>query len=152
MKERMAAEEKLKAAREAATLDRVAPGEQQPEVEHGFKGEETETGIHEGRRWRHGQWFEYTLDTRGEKEVDLQLTYWGGDAGRAFEILADGRVIATVGLTGERPGEFIERRYPVPEAVISASGGGKITFRFAATRQVAGGVFDVRLMKRGAGQ
>ena len=53
-REKLAAEERARAAREAATLDWVAVGEQQPEVEHDFKGEGTETGIHNGRRWRHG--------------------------------------------------------------------------------------------------
>jgi hypothetical protein len=39
--ERLAAEERVKQAREAATLHAVAVGEQQPEIEHGFTGVET---------------------------------------------------------------------------------------------------------------
>ena len=83
-RERLAAEERAKALREANTLDRVAPGEQQPEVEHDFVGENSDTGLRNGRRWRRGEWFQYVLSTRGEKSVELAVTYWGGDAGRTL--------------------------------------------------------------------
>lgn len=147
LKERTAAEEKLKAELEARTLDLVKAGEQQPEVEHGFRGEESKTGVHEGRRWRDGKWFEYTLDARGEKSVTLEVTYWGGDVGRRFDIQAESQHIATVELKGEHPGEFIRRRYPIPAEVIEKSKTGKIAVRFVALEWVAGGVFEVRLLR-----
>jgi DUF1680 family protein len=75
--EQLAAGERARAAREAATLDRVTPGEQQPEVEHAFQGEETETGLYNGRHWRHGRQFQYTLDAHGEKAAVLSVTYSG---------------------------------------------------------------------------
>lgn len=149
MREGLAAEEKARAEREAATLDQVGIGEQQPEVEHDFAGEDTETGTHEGRRWRHGHSFQYTLNTRGEKAVELEVTYWGGDAGRTFEILADGTRIATVELTAEKPGEFFQKRYPIPSGVLNAAEDHKVTIKFQARSGLAGGVYDVRLMKRG---
>ncbi|NTV38122.1 MAG: hypothetical protein HGA82_02915, partial [Anaerolineales bacterium] len=37
----------------AHTIDYVAIGEQQPEAEHNFRGEGTDAGIHNDRRWRH---------------------------------------------------------------------------------------------------
>lgn len=143
----LAAEELTRATREADTLDRVAPGEQQPEVEHGFTGEGTDTGLHEGRRWRHGRWFQYTLNTRGEKVADLVVTYWGGDRNRTFEIRANGVLLATENLTGARPGEFFEQRYPIPAAVLAAAPDGRVEVRFAAQSGLAGGIFDLRLMK-----
>jgi DUF1680 family protein len=147
MRERLAAEEREKAAREAETLDLVKPGEQQPEVEHAFQGGNTRTGIHEGRRWRDGEWFQYTLDTRGQNPVDLEVTYWGGDRDRRFEIHANLRKIATEELKGEHPGEFVRKRYPIPAELLAKSPDGKVTIKFIATQWVAGGVFDVRLMK-----
>lgn len=45
-RERMAGEERAKARREADTLDWIAVGEQQPEVEHNLAGEKTESGLH----------------------------------------------------------------------------------------------------------
>jgi DUF1680 family protein len=145
--ERLAAEERAKALREANTLDRVAPGEQQPEVEHDFKGEGSNSGIAEGRRWRDGQLFQYTLNPRGEKAVDLSVTYWGGDSGRTFDILANDTLLATQELKAEKPGEFIGKRYSIPPAVLASAADGRVTIKFVAKVWVAGGIFDLRLMK-----
>jgi hypothetical protein len=145
--ERLAAEERAKALREANTLDRVAPGEQQPEVEHDFRGEGSNSGIAEGRRWRDGQSFQYTLNPRGEKAVDLFVTYWGGDSGRTFDILANDTLLATQELKAEKPGEFIGKRYSIPSAVLASAADGRVTIKFVAKVWVAGGIFDLRLMK-----
>ncbi|MCX8157373.1 MAG: glycoside hydrolase family 127 protein [Verrucomicrobiae bacterium] len=146
--EKLAAEERAKARREANTLDFVAVGEQQSEVEHDFAGERVATGLHNNRRWRHGEWFQYSLATRGEKAAELAVTYWGGDQGRTFEIFANGERLATETLNNSRPGEFFEKRYPIPPAVLARSANGRVLIRFAAKPgALAGGVFDVRLMK-----
>jgi DUF1680 family protein len=149
-KEKLAAEERARQAREVATIDWVAIGEQQPEVEHDLQGQGMETGIHNGRRWRHGSWIQYTLDPRGAKEVILSVTYSGDDRGREFDILVNGTVIATQILTGEKPNNFIEKRYPIPSDILQAAGNGRLTVRFNAKRQLAGGLFDVRLLKPSA--
>ncbi|GAA5483359.1 DUF6805 domain-containing protein [Haloferula sargassicola] len=143
----LAAAEKAREALEARTLDAVATGEQQPEVEHGFEGEQTQTGEHEGRRWRDGKSFQYTLDTRGASAAELGLTLWGGDRDRAFDIFADGNRIAQVTLDAEMPGRFMDKRFPIPAEVLAAAGDGKLTIRFVATKWVAGGIYEVRLMK-----
>lgn len=146
--QRLAAEERAKQAREAATLDAVAVGEQQPEVEHDFIGEGVQTGEFEGRRWRHGRSFQYTLDLRGEKAAVLAVTYSGSDRGRAFDLLVNGTLVATERLNGSRPGEFFEKRYPLPPAVISAAKDGHVIVRFVGRgASLAGGVYDVRLMR-----
>jgi hypothetical protein len=146
-RDRLAAVERAKALRETSTLDRIAPGEQQPEVEHDFKGEGSNTGISEGRRWRDGRSFQYTLNPRGEKAVDLVVTYWGGDSGRTFDILANDTLLATQELKAEKPGEFIEKRYSIPPSVLAAAADGRVTVKFVAKVWVAGGIFDLRLMK-----
>jgi hypothetical protein len=146
-KERLTAEERARAAGEAATIDQVSVGEQQPEVEHEFKGERTETGIHEGRRWRHGSWFQYTLDTYGESAVEIEVTYWGGDRGRKFDILANGQRIASEELKGSKPGEFFTKRYSIPESVLKVASNGRITVKFVATQWLAGGIYNVRMLR-----
>jgi len=146
--ERLAAEERAKQAREAATLDLVAVGEQQSEVEHGFTGEGVETGEFQGRRWRHGRWFQYTLDLRGARAADLAVTYSGWDRGRRFEVLANGVLLASERLDGSRAGEFFEKRYPLSAAVLEAARDGQVIVRFNGREgSLAGGVFDVRLMR-----
>ncbi|HOQ05311.1 MAG TPA: glycoside hydrolase family 127 protein [Anaerohalosphaeraceae bacterium] len=149
-REKLAAQERARQAREEATLDWVAPGEQQPETEHDLQGEGLETGIHNGRRWRHGSWIQYTLDPRGAQEVILSVTYSGDDRGREFDILVNGTVIATQQLTGEKPNHFIEKRYPIPAEILRAAAGKRLTVRFAAKRWLAGGLYDVRLLRPGA--
>ncbi len=149
-KEKLAAKERAHAAREAATLDSIAVGEQQPEVEHDLKGEGMESGIHNGRRWRHGAWIQYTFDTRGAREVILSVTYSGDDRGREFDISVNGMVIATQRLIGEKPNHFIEKRYPIPSEILQTAGNGRLTVRFTAKRWLAGGLYDVRLLKPGA--
>jgi len=148
--ERLAAEERAKAAREAATIDQVSPGEQQPEVEHDFKGEGSETGIYNGRRWRHGRTIQYTFDPHGAKAADLSVTYSGDDSGRTFDILANDTAIATQELKAEKRGNFIEKRYTIPAAVLASAPEGRVTIKFVARNGLAGGVYDVRLMKSSA--
>ena len=146
-KERLAAAERMRSALEAATLDSIAVGEQQPEVEHDLMGDGMATGTHSGRRWRHGAWIQYALDPRGAREAVLSVTYFGGDSGREFDILINGSVIATEKLTAEKPGHFIEKRYPIPPDLLEAAGKHRIIVKFSVRQWLAGGLFDVRLLK-----
>jgi len=146
-KEKLAAEERARAAYEAATLDSVAVGEQQPEVEHDLKGEGMASGMHNGRRWRHGAWIQYRLDPREAGQATLSVTYSGDDRGREFDISVNGTVIATQRLTGEKPNGFVEKRYPIPFEILQAAGDGRLTVRFTARRWLAGGLYDVRLLR-----
>ena len=148
-REDLARTEKLRQEREKLTLDSVGIGEQQPEVEHGFKGEETRTGEFRGRRYRDGKAFQYTLDTRGESAAVIEVGYWGGDRDREFEILANGRVIARVALDASHPEEFITRRYEVPAEILRTARKGHLVIRFQATKWVAGGIYELRLMRAG---
>ena len=108
-------------------------------------GEGMESGTFDGRRWRHGRWFQYTLNPRGEKAVELAVTYHGGDAGRTFDVLVNGTRIATETLKGDMPGQFPERRYAIPAELLAT--GGRLTVKFSAENGLAGGVYDVRLMR-----
>jgi DUF1680 family protein len=147
-KEQLAAAERARAAREAATLDQVTPGEQQPEVEHAYRGVDTESGLYNGRHWRHGRDFQYTFNSpRGEKNVLLSVTYSGSDSGRQFDILANGTLVATQALVGEKVGEFVEKRYAIPAAVLASAPDGRVTIQFVGKKTLAGGVFDVRLLR-----
>jgi hypothetical protein len=56
------------AGTDADVVDEVAAGEQQPEVDHGFRGSATRAGGSDGRHWRSATgWFSYLLrDPLGE--------------------------------------------------------------------------------------
>jgi hypothetical protein len=147
-RERLAAEERAKARRDALTLDRVAAGEQQPEVEHDFAGERTETGLRNGWRYRRGEWFQYSLALKGEKAAELLVVYVSGDRGRSFDILVNGEALATETLNTPRPGEFIEKRYALPAQALAGAADGRLTIKFQAKPGSAvGAVHEVRLMK-----
>ena len=150
-REARASAERAKLALEASTLDLVRVGEQQPEVDHRFSGEDTTTGEHQGRRWRHGRWFRYELAVRDASAATLVVTYWGGDRDRHFDISAGGTLLAVEHLDAARPGAFFEKRYPLtPEllAAARAKSDGRVEVRFAAHQgSLAGGVYEVRLVR-----
>jgi hypothetical protein len=90
---------------------------------------------------------EYTLDPRGQANVRLCVTYSGDDDGRTFDIFANGVLVATQTLTAEKRGEFVEKDYDLPAAVFKDAPQGRIVIRFVGKGTLAGGVYDVRLLK-----
>ncbi|WP_432378731.1 DUF6805 domain-containing protein [Duganella sp. P38] len=141
-----AADEKERLALDARTIDQVAPGEQQPESDHFFKGEGADAGINKGKHWRHATgWFSYDLnDRKGEARV-LRLTYSKLDAGRRFDILINGKLLAEVRLDAGAPQELYTRDYPIPAGAAVA---GKLVVKFVAREgSVAGGLYGVRLLR-----
>lgn len=131
------------------TIDHVAPGEQQPESEHHFRGEGTSTGVWRDRRFRHADgWFSYDLNTNEQRDLTLRLTYFGSDR-RDFDILINGELLAEVHLAAPQPGEFFDRDYPLSEEHVAAAQDASLTVTFRAKPgSMAGGIFDVRLLRK----
>ena len=142
-------EETAAMALDQATVDRVTPGEQQPEVDHHFQGEDSNTGYFQNRHWRDGKaWFSYDFKTIQNQPLSLAVTYWGGDNGRNFTILANDTKIADVSLHAEKPESFETINYPISTTLIDQAANGILTIKFVAQPgSIAGGVFDVRLIK-----
>ena len=146
--ERLAAEEFAKARREANTLDWVAPGEQQPEVEHDYSGQNSDSGLSNGQRWRRGDSFQYALGTRGEKTVDLAITCWRGDIGQAYDIFANGELLAAETTDDSQSNQLFEKRYSIPAKVLSSATNRRLTVKFSVKPGMQPArIFDVRLMK-----
>jgi hypothetical protein len=144
--------EELERARrlEAITVDFAQPGEMQPERDHNMHGEHTEAGEHSSRKWRHardGGWVSFDLKVLPDKPVSLVCTYWGGETGaRRFDILADGVKIATQSLQNDKPGQFFEVTYPIPQDL--TRGKTRITIRFQAQPgNTAGGFYGLRVIR-----
>ncbi|HSU49131.1 MAG TPA: DUF6805 domain-containing protein, partial [Segetibacter sp.] len=138
-------QEQAKLALEKQTVDQVAPGEQQPESDHNFKGENTESGVFNDRHWRHAAgWFSYDLKNPNKEARKLRVTYFGGDKGRTFDIFINGSLLQTVTSNDSLGNKFYDVDYEIPDGLAEKI----MTVKFVAHPQsVAGGVFDVRLLK-----
>ena len=135
---------------EAATIDFVQPNEAQLERDHNMQGERTEAGENSGRKWRHardGGWLSFDLRVLPDQPVALVCSYWGSETGpRNFDILVDGKKIAAQSLQNDKPGEFFDVTYQIPEEL--TRGKNKITIRFQAQPgNLAGGFYGVRIIR-----
>ena len=148
MRAENAAREADRLALDARTIDQVAPGEQQPESDHFFKGEGTEAGVNGGRHWRHAsKWFSYELkDPKGEAKL-LRLTFAKADAGRRFDVEVNGVLVAEVALAGDGNLEFYTVDYPLPASIVQAKPQA-LSVRFVAKPgSTAGGLYGLRLLR-----
>jgi len=143
------AEKRRLAELEARTVDSVTP-DGPVERAHNQQGETTFAGSAFGRRWRDargGGWFSYDMKVLPDRPVRLTVTYWGGDGGnRSFDILVDGRKIATQKLTSLKPGEFVDVPYDVPGALTKGKRKATVCFQ-AHPGSMAGGVFGCRVLR-----
>ena len=134
----------------ARTVDSVQIGHPASEKAHLLAGERTRTGAFSDRSWRDaadGGWFSYNLKLPPDRSASILCTYWGSDAGpRTFDILVDGVRITTQKLDNNRPGQFFEVEYAIPEQ--NLVGHSSIHIRFQGhPNQMAGGLFDLRILK-----
>jgi hypothetical protein len=143
-----AAREAERLALDARTIDQVAPGEQQPESDHFFKGEGADAGVNAGRHWRHAtKWFSYQLNDPKREAKVLRLTFARVDGGRRFDIVVNGQRIAEVELATDEAQEFYTRDYALPTALVQ-NPNGKLEVKFVAKAgSVAGGLYGLRLLR-----
>ncbi|GEO03831.1 glycosyl hydrolase [Adhaeribacter aerolatus] len=141
--------ETARLALEARTVDQVAPGEQQPESDHNFQGEKTESGVFNNRHWRHATgWFSYALKNPKKEARTLQITYFGGDKNRSFDIYVNNTLLRTVKLDGVQGDKFYEVDYQLPNEILNKAGSTNLTVKFIAHQNsTAGGIYYVRLLK-----
>ena len=144
-------EEKKRLLLDKQTVDRVIPGEQQPESDHNLQSEGSESGNYRNRSFRHTQapgWFSYDVKVSSEKKQSLMVAYWGNEWGnRTFDILIDGKKLVTENLIGKwKREEFIEVKYPIPASLINDKSVVRIMFK-PHPGSYAGGIFDLRIIK-----
>jgi DUF1680 family protein len=106
-KEQVAAAERARIAREKATLDWVAPGEQQSDVEHA-SGAKRRNRHSQRRRWRHGRQLQCTRSTPAARRAPrcpspIRATT-GPDVRHSCQWHAD----CHAELVAEKRGDFIE--------------------------------------------
>lgn len=137
---------------EASTVDMLRMGEMQPERDHNFVADKTNTGEDHGRKWRNaedGGYLSFTMKVDGSTTNSLLCNYWGMDNRyRTFDILADGVKIATEDLNKYKASKFYEIIYTLPEAV--TRGKQSVTIKLQAKpNNSAGPVYGTVRMIRG---
>ena len=148
--QRLADEEKARQALEAATVDKVMPGEQQPETDHRMETDKSDKGSTEGvfyRDARDGSYFSYLMQTKGETALTLQLTFWGQDEWRSseFDIFIDDTLLTSVNNTHRwRTTQFKTVDYPIPASMLEGKKEVRVKFVAHKGRQV-GQIYGVRL-------
>ncbi len=137
----------------ARSLDIVHLGEMQAEHDHNLTSDISYPVVYRtrnGRDARKGGFMQFDMKAvRGDGQpagpLVLEVTYWGSEVNRSFNIVVDGTVIAHEVLNGHQPGGWMDIDYSIPEAL--TAGKAKITVRFdPQDGKTAGPVFGVRLM------
>ena len=130
------ASERERQALEARTLDQVQPGEQQPEIEHGYAGHESGSGQLLGRRWRDAAgWFGYRLAPRpsaGTQPQALMLVLFGGDWNVAMDVQVEGEVLESIVFDGGGRDDFETRMIALPPALAQQAATRGLQLRFVA--------------------
>ena len=139
-------------ALEDRTVDQVQVGSQQSEADHRMEVRDSTTGGAPPPmdHWRDAKgFFSYEFEVEPGAKQAVRCVYWGSDAGRDFDVLIDGTVIATERLTGAKPSQFFPKQYPIPAAL--TQGKDRVRVRFEAkSGSTAGGIFDVRIVRQAA--
>jgi DUF1680 family protein len=127
------------------TVDKVTAGEQQPESDHGYKFEKSESGIYKDRHFRNARgWFTYNLKNTAASAKKLRVTYtYNRDTN--FDILINNILIATVNPKDAKEGQFTDVDYILPKELQNAK---LLTVKFMAKeKSKTANVYDVRLLK-----
>ena len=148
----LAKKEQERQALEARTVDKVQPGEQQPETDHKMETDESFTGNTNNvffRDARNGHFFSYLMQTGGNTELSLMLKYWGVGEWKSheFDIFIDDQLVKSVNNTGKyRISEFKTETYEIPAAVLKGKKQVRVKFVAKPNRQI-GEIYEVRLVK-----
>ena len=150
--QKLADEEKARQALEARTVDKVNPGEQQPETDHNMEADVTERGNTEGvffRDAKDGHFFSYLMQTKGETNLSLQLKFWGQDEWRTseFDIYVNDKLLCSVNNSHRwRTTQFKTVDYAIPSEFVKGKKEIRVKFVAQKGKQV-GQIYGVRLVK-----
>lgn len=149
-KETMRKKEKELLALKALTVDQVAAGEQQPETEHAFKGERTQTGSTYGQAWRMADgWFSYELKNKNGEGSALRVDYLCGGRERKFDVLLNDKLLKTFELKASQEGGSYYAEVGIPSEILQAVTEDKLTVKLKAhDGSSTGRILSVRLLKK----
>ncbi len=149
---KLAKEEQERQELEARTVDKVQPGEQQPETDHKMETDRSQTGNTNDVFWRDardGHYFSYLMQTGGHTDLKLRLKYWGVGEWKSheFDIFIDDQLLTSINNTGKyRISEFKYETYDIPAAMLQGKTQVRVKF-VAKPRKQIGEIYGVRLVK-----
>lgn len=147
----IAKQEQERQALEASTVDKVQPGEQQPETDHQMETDESYTGNTNNvfyRDARNGHYFSYLMQTDGLTNLKLRLKYWGVGEWKSheFDIYIDDVLLRSINNTGKyRISEFKAETYDIPDTLLQDKKQIRVKFVAKPNKQI-GEIYEVRLM------
>jgi len=139
-------------ALEDRTVDKVQPGEQQPEVDHQMESNGSRPGNTNGiffRDARNGGSFSYLMKTGGETGLSVMVKYWGQDEWKTceYDLYADDVLVKSVNNTKKwRTSQFKTETYGIPASALEGKTEVRIKFVAKPGRQI-GEIYEVRLVK-----
>ena len=148
----LAKQEQERQALEDRTVDKVQPGEQQPESDHFMETDDSFVGNSNDVFYRdasNGHYFSYLMQTGGQTNLSLRLKYWGVGEWKSheFDIFVDDVLVTSVNNTGKyRISEFKYETYPVPEETLKGKKQVRVKFVAKPHRQI-GEIYEVRLVR-----
>ncbi len=148
----LARQEKERQELENRTVDKVQPGEQQPESDHFMETDESFKGNTNDvfyRDAKDGHYFSYLMQTDGKTNLCLRLKYWGVGEWKSheFDIFVDDVLVKSVNNTGKyRISEFKYETYDLPADVLKGKSQIRVKFVAKPQKQI-GEIYGVRLVE-----
>jgi hypothetical protein len=144
-------EEQERQALEARTIDKVQPGEQQPETDHRLETDQSQTGNTNDVFWRdasNGHYFSYLMQTAGRTDLSLRLKFWGVGEWKSheFDIFIDDQLLTSINNTGKyRISEFKYETFSIPASMLKGKQQIRVKFVAKPHKQI-GEIYGVRLV------
>ena len=137
------------AALDSKTTDYIILGEMQPERDHNLKGENTRNGEGYLRKYRFAYengWFAFDMKCDTDNQMQLLLTYYGGDSRKYTFDVVIGDWTQPVSLTDTTQG-FVEHIIDLPTEVTKGKDTIRVMFRADDKTRVSN-IYNCRLMKK----
>ena len=150
--ENLAKEEADRQALDARTVDKVQPGEQQPESDHFMETDGSGQGVDNDVAFRdvqNGHYFSYLMQTQGEENLDIRIRYWGQDEWRTceYDLYADDVLVKSVNNSKKwRSSVWQYETYEIPAEALK--GKTQVRIKFVAKPGRQADIYEVRLLKK----
>ena len=147
----LAKAEEERQALETRTIDKVQPGEQQPETDHKMETDRSNTGNTNDVFWRDardGHYFSYLMQTAGRTDLSLRLKFWGVGEWKTheFDIFVDDVLLTSINNTGKyRISEFKYETFAIPAGLLQGKTQIRVKFVAKPGKQI-GEIYGVRLL------